>query len=63
MTDAIPAPGSAAAIAQGCLCPRMDNHHGAGFEYGGRPCYWIRADCPLHGGNSPETPDSSEEGA
>ena len=43
-----PNPGSDAAIAQGCTCPVMDNHHGAGMPFPDGPRFWINADCPLH---------------
>ena len=42
-------PGSDAAIAKGCTCPRMDNGHGEGFLWNGKQSWWIAADCPLHG--------------
>jgi len=47
-----PNPGSIEAIDQGCKCPRMDNHWGAGIgkDENGEPLFWINADCPLHGG-------------
>jgi hypothetical protein len=38
-------PGSREAIALGCKCPTMDNHHGAGV--GGY--FWINQTCPVHG--------------
>lgn len=60
MTDTpLPTPGSDAAVARGCTCAVWDNHHGAGFPYGGETCFWISADCPLHG-NYPGKSDSSE---
>lgn len=43
-----PSPGSAAAIADGCRCPVLDNHHGAGMPYPDGPRFWINADCPMH---------------
>lgn len=41
-------PGSDAAIAKGCTCPRMDNCHGEGFLWKGKKAWWIHMDCPLH---------------
>ena len=43
MTD--PKPGSPDARKQGCTCPVIDNHHGAGDPRG----WWVSGDCPLHG--------------
>lgn len=46
----VPPPGSDAAVAQGCLCPVMDNEHGKGYRIIlGWPAYVVNADCPLHG--------------
>jgi len=53
-----PNPGSPEAVTAGCTCAVMDNHYGKGFPYGGNgPCFYVSADCPLHGKNK-----SSEEG-
>jgi hypothetical protein len=41
-------PGSDKAIAEGCICPRMDNGHGRGY-LGQAGIYVMREDCPLHG--------------
>lgn len=41
-------PGSDAAIAKGCICPRMDNGHGEGFPWNGKRSWLIHRDCPLH---------------
>lgn len=42
-------PGSEEAVNNGCTCPVIDNHYGAGFPYGSEGmCYWINEDCPLH---------------
>ena len=47
MSDTKPNPGSDAAIAQGCTCPRMDNGHGKGYM--GMPgVFAMSGDCPLH---------------
>ena len=46
MTNKVPNPGSDEAIRQGCLCPAMDNHYGAGTPNGH---FWVSADCPIHG--------------
>lgn len=42
----VPAPGSDAAIAEGCTCPVLDNAHGAGIGGG---LWWIDSECPMHG--------------
>lgn len=42
-------PGSDEALAQGCICPVLDNRHGAGLEYPDGPAFWINRTCPLHG--------------
>lgn len=42
-----PNPGSDAAVADGCLCPVMDNCRGAG-AYGGGETFWVNQNCPLH---------------
>ena len=42
-------PGSNAAIAAGCTCPRIDNHYGYGFVVNGEQCFWRDGKCPLHG--------------
>ena len=39
------APGSPAAVANGCTCPVSDNANGAGIG-GGH--YWIQRGCPVH---------------
>jgi len=45
-----PLPGSDEAIAAGCSCAIMDNHHGAGaYEVNGRPVYWVSGSCAIHG--------------
>lgn len=49
------APGSAEAVAQGCICPRMDNAYGRGYLGGmkdpdtGETMYVRVTDCPMHG--------------
>ena len=40
-------PGSDEAVAQGCLCPVMDNAHGWGAR-GKEGVFWIDGGCPLH---------------
>lgn len=62
-TNAVPNPGSNDAIARGCICPVLDNHHGAGMGWGANT-FWIREDCPLHC-PTPETyaPSSGEGSA
>ena len=42
-------PGSREAIAEGCLCPVLDNNHGVGV--GGS--FWMVDNCPLHGKPTP----------
>ena len=45
-----PPPGSDLALAAGCLCPVLDNRHGAGVCEGpDGPIYVMNAECPLHG--------------
>ena len=46
-----PNPASDEAIAQGCVCPRMDNGHGRGYckDANGEWIFVVNADCPLHG--------------
>ena len=48
-----PSPGSEAALDAGCMCPVIDNHHGAGVTLGGGhgdgPHFWMNTECPLHG--------------
>lgn len=46
-----PTPGSDAAVAAGCRCPVMDNHHGKGNPLGQ---FWVNAECPLHGAHPVE---------
>ncbi len=45
---AIPNPGSAKAVALGCTCPVMDNHHGDGIPTEDGPEFWLTEGCPLH---------------
>jgi hypothetical protein len=47
-----PNPGSKEAVALGCRCPVLDNRRGEGFMWGKseHPCFWVHADCPIHGG-------------
>lgn len=42
-------PGSPEAVEAGCTCAIGDNHNGAGFPWGDDICFWISADCPIHG--------------
>ncbi len=45
-----PNPGSEAAIERGCVCPVLDNGHGAGHLGDGETYGWWRnGACPLHG--------------
>lgn len=48
--DAVPVrpnPGSDEALAQGCLCPVLDNGHGRTCPYP-PDGWWITAGCPVH---------------
>jgi len=48
--DAMPNPGSDAAIELGCTCPGIDNLYGDGYmigDYG--PVFVYNLNCPLHG--------------
>lgn len=49
-----PNPGSPEAVAQGCLCPVLDNARGRGYLGGvrdeaGNVVFVQSGDCPLHG--------------
>jgi hypothetical protein len=50
----VPNPGSDEAQKQGCECAVYDNNYGTGFQWGGEstPCFWINANCPLHGASN-----------
>lgn len=41
----LPKPGSDAAVAKGCTCPRMDNRNGEGIGDG---MFWLSPTCPMH---------------
>lgn len=47
-----PNPGSDAAVALGCTCPRIDNGYGNGANGGilrdGKPVFWYTGYCPVH---------------
>lgn len=45
-----PTPGSQEAVADGCVCPVMDNAHGRGARgsEGPNAVFWIAGDCPVH---------------
>lgn len=46
--EALPSPGSDAAVKEGCRCPRLDNAYGRGYL--SIPGFFVfREDCPLHG--------------
>lgn len=55
MNSETPRPGSKAAIAAGCNCPVLDNHHGEGIPMRNpdtgeiQRAYWMTGDCVLHG--------------
>ena len=47
-SETVPNPGTEEALAQGCLCPIMDNCYGRGY-FAGPPRSFIYVDnCPLH---------------
>lgn len=48
MSNEAPNPGSDEALAQGCLCPILDNGHGRGYM-GQEGIFAMVVDCPLHG--------------
>lgn len=50
-------PGSREALALGCRCPVLDNHHGEGMPGG---LFWISGDCSIHGRGASKP--SREEG-
>jgi len=46
----VPPPGSDLALDAGCICPVIDNRHGAGmYEGPDGPIFVMRSGCPLHG--------------
>lgn len=47
--SARPNPGSDEALALGCICPVLDNRHGAGLDYPDGPAFWVNGNCPIHG--------------
>lgn len=46
-TGGTPNPGSGAAVAAGCICPVLDNHHGAGYR-GQEGLFAIVESRPVH---------------
>jgi hypothetical protein len=46
-----PKPGSDAAAALGCRCPRLDNNHGRWAPWGDDG-WWIVEGCPVHASKS-----------
>lgn len=49
-------PGSNEALDAGCICPVLDNAHGAGYLGLGK--VWVmRTDCPLHGQTAAAPPN------
>lgn len=61
-SDLTPAhnPGSPEAIAAGCTCPVIDNHHGKGVPTStGERLFWYDAACPMHG--TPTWPLTAKE--
>ena len=55
------APGSEAAIQNGCTCPVVDNHHGCGMR-GVEGRFVYSGDCPLHGHYVVTPPHLSNQG-
>lgn len=49
-----PNPGSPEAVAAGCVCPVIDNHHGAGY-HGHAGMFMVRVQCALHGDTEGES--------
>lgn len=43
-----PNPGSKEAQEQGCICPTVDNHYGAGIETKNGIVFWYTENCPVH---------------
>jgi hypothetical protein len=59
--DNDPKPGSDAALAQGCMCPVLDNAHGKGRGGDGdRWGFYINEGCPLHGRPHPQEASHDE---
>lgn len=48
METVIPHPGSDEAINQGCICPIVDNHFGAGRPTFSGPEFTYVIGCPIH---------------
>lgn len=46
--DPTPNPGSPEAVARGCTCPVIDNHHGRGVPASDGPWFWHTVGCPVH---------------
>ncbi len=59
-TNAVPNPGSQAAINRGCTCPVIDNHHGEGVPMSGGTQFWMTAGCPVHAPGPSCLPQSME---
>ena len=60
-TNAVPNPGSQAAINRGCICPVIDNHHGEGVPMVDGVSFWMNDGCPVHApgpSNLPVNPES-----
>ena len=57
-----PNPGSPEAVAAGCTCPVIDNHHGKGVPAGknGAPMFWHSERCPMHGRAALRNHEASE---
>jgi hypothetical protein len=53
-----PNPGSKEAIARGCTCPVIDNHHGKGIPSKDGPVFWYTVGCPIHHPTPPKAATS-----
>lgn len=49
----VPNPGSNEAVAAGCVCPVLDNHHGKGMPYPDGPAFYVNENCKLHAAPKP----------
>ncbi len=57
--NAIPNPGTLEALAQGCLCPEIDNGHGTGYR-GQEGIFVYMAGCPVHDDPTPARQDETD---
>ena len=49
-------PGTPEALALGCTCPMIDNHHGQGAPSRKGRVWWVNEGCPLHWPKDQEEP-------